>query len=330
MDTNTLRLAMVGLGNQGQEHLLGMAASRHTRFVAGVDASPKQQEKTRSSYPDMEVFSSIEELAANSQKLQLDALVLCLPHHCYAQIWPVVTSMQLPVLKEKPLARTLDEARLLQEQLGHKRLKTAIQRRHHPSYQHLKQLLLSDAANILEVHTWLHLGRESGNEIKGDWRSNQSQSGGGILLDAGYHLVDLLHFYLGSIELISCTLWRDGKRCHAGEIDDSAQLLGRNEHCWFSLDACLGGEPDAQGKLQKSEGIRIQTDQGLYFANRNLVEKNGQPVWQGERDWLQAMSLQLDSFANDIRNNHWHTSTYWDHIPAMKLIETAYQKAYQL
>lgn len=331
MDTdNRLRLAMIGLGNQGQEHLLGIAGSQHTRFVAGVDASQQQREKTHQLYPEMQLFSDLASLVNQATELALDALVLCLPHHCYADIWPQVAQLQLPVLKEKPLARTLDEARQLQEQLGHNRLKTAIQRRHHPSYQLLKQQLQQDAAHIQEVHTWLHLGRKSGNEVKGDWRANQNQAGGGILLDAGYHLVDLLHFYIGSVELINCTLWSNGQRCYPGEIDDAAQLLGRNEQCWFSLDTQLGGEPDSQGKIQKSEGIRIQTDQGIYFANRNQIKKDNQIIWQGERDWLQAMSLQLDSFASDIRNDHWHASTYWDHIPAMKLIETAYQKAYQL
>lgn len=330
MDTKPLRLAIIGLGNQGQEHLLGMQGSHSTRFVAGVDAGSIQQEKTRALYPELQLFSSIEELAEKKNTLALDGIVLCLPHHCYADIWPVIAQLQLPVLKEKPLARNLDEARLLQSQLGHNRLKTAIQRRHHPSYQQLKQLIKNDGAKIQEAHTWLHLGRQTGGDIKGDWRANQQQSGGGILLDAGYHLVDLLHFFIGSVELISCTLWRDNQRCQSGEIEDTAQLIGRNEHTWFSLDARLGGDLSPLGKAQKSEGIRLLTDQGVYFADRNNIEKNGQPIWQGERDWLHAMSAQLDSFANDIRHHQWHASTYWDHIPAMKLIETAYQRAYQL
>lgn len=330
MATDKLRLAIIGLGNQGQEHLQGMHGSQHSQFVAGVDAGPAQQAATARLYPHMQLFSSIERLADSQHELQLDGLVLCLPHHCYAEIWPVVTRMQLPVLKEKPLARDLDEARLLQSQLGHRRLKTAIQRRHHPSYAFLKQQLSADNARLLEAHTWLHLGRQSGGDIKGDWRADQSQSGGGILLDAGYHLVDLLHFFIGSIELINCTLWRNGERCHKGQIEDTAQLLGRNEHTWFSLDARLGGEVDSRGKICKSEGIRLLTSQGEYFADRNTVEKNGQTIWQGERDWLHAMSVQLDSFASDIRNDQWYASTYWDHIPAMKLIETAYQRAYRL
>lgn len=330
MDTKRLRLAIVGLGNQGQEHLLGMQGSKYTRFVAGVDEGLEQREKTRASYPEMQLFSSIEELLVKRGQLALDGLVLCLPHHCYAAIWPVVAQLQLPVLKEKPLARNLNEARLLQQQLGHKYLKTAIQRRHHPSYQQLKQLLQEDDVQIQEAHIWLHLGRRPGKVIMGDWRADQNQSGGGILLDAGYHLVDLLHFFVGSIELISCTLWRNEQRCHSGEVEDAAQLLARNEQCWVSLDARLGGNSDKQGKIQKDEGIRLQTNRGIYFANRNRIEKNGQIVWQGDRDWQRAMSLQLDSFASDMQHNHWHASTYWDHIPAMKLIETAYQMAYRL
>lgn len=330
MATNPLRLAIIGLGNQGQEHLAGMHSSQHCQFVAGVDASLEQQAKTQEHYPALQLFSTIEELAAAQQTLALDALVLCLPHHRYADIWPTVSALALPVLKEKPLARNLNEARQLRHKLGHSRLKTAIQRRHHPSYHFLKQLLTKENANIIEAHTWLHLGRKSGGDIKGDWRTDQAQSGGGILLDAGYHLVDLLHFYIGSFELVSCTLWRNEQRCAQGDIDDAAELIGRNEQSWITLDARLSGNKDAQGKVQKSEGITLLTNKGEYFANRTEVKKDGTIVWQGERDWQHAMGEQLDSFAHDIHTNRWHSSTYWDHIPAMKLIEAAYQKAQHL
>lgn len=319
-----LHLALVGLGNQGQEHLLGMQDSQHTVFVAGVDVSPKQRKYTQQKYPDIQLFENIEQLAIQAPSLQLAGLVLCLPHQCYQDIWQKIVQMHLPVLKEKPLARNMEEARQLTQDIPGKRLKTAIQRRHHPSYLQLKTMLAQDRVRIHEIHTWLHLGRAY-DPTRTDWRSQQHHAGGGILLDAGYHLVDLVHFLIGPIELVNCNTWSQHQQSAPETIEDEALLIGRNDHCWVVIDARLGGLPDTQGVLQKSEGIRLETDQGSYFANRSEVSRDGKILWQGERNWQQAMSRQLDEFASDIRINHWNTSSYWDQLPAMQLIENAYQ-----
>lgn len=323
-----LRLALIGLGNQGQEHLLGMQDSQHTTFVAGVDESALQRQNTQNRYPDLPLFDSLDALAQQAHALQIDGLVLCLPHHCYETVWPKVAALQLPVLKEKPLARNVEEARKLTAAIPSRKLKTAIQRRHHPSYRQLKQQLQADQAGIREISVWLHLGRKN-HTIQGDWRGNQNHSGGGILLDAGYHLVDLVHFLTGPIELIHCTTWNNQQRCRPGEIEDAAQLLGRNANCWVMLDAQLGGNLDSTGNPQKSEGIRLLTSKGEYLADRTQVSKNGQVIWQSERSWQTAMSEQLDEFAQDIRSNQWNASTYWDQLPSMQLIEKAYQLAQQ-
>lgn len=323
-DTKTplLNLALIGLGNQGQEHLKGMLASQYTRFVAGVDPSPSQRELTQQRYPDLQLFAGLDELA--TANVPLDGLVLCLPHHCYHQAWPQITALELPVLKEKPLARNLEEARELLATLPGKRLKTAIQRRHHASYQFLRNQLEHDGARITEVTAWLHLGRAA-SPATGDWRSQQSEAGGGILLDAGYHLVDLLHYLIGPIELINCTTWSQGQRSAAGSLEDEALLLGRNARCWVLIDTRLGGEPGNNGRPQKSEGIRLSTDRGTYEANRTQILHNGTLLWQGGDHWEQAMARQLDEFALDIKHQRWDASSYWDQLPAMQLIESAYQ-----
>ena len=321
-----LRLALIGLGNQGQEHLLGMASSRHTTFVAGVDPSEASRQRTRQQYPDLELFDGIEQLNSHAERLRLDGLVLCLPHHSYQDAWPGIAAMQLPVLKEKPLARTVDEARQLVAQLPGQRLKTAIQRRHHASYQQLRHQLREDDARIQQVHTWLHLGRAH-DPARADWRSKADNAGGGILLDAGYHLIDLVHFLVGPVELVYCTTWGPQGQSAPGTIENDALLLARNTQCWVMVDARLGGEPDSKGMPQKSEGILLATDRGQYRADRSAIHRDGQLLWQGERDWQQAMGRQLDEFADDIRQDRWDTSSYWDQLPAMQLIESAYQVA---
>lgn len=330
MATNTkkTRLALIGMGNQGQEHLIGQAASQDCCFVAGVEAVVERHAAIKQAFPGLSLFASLDELLKQQNELALDGLVLCLPHHAYEELWEQLVATKLPILKEKPLGRNLEEARQLSSKVQGGRLQTAIQRRHHTSYLQLKQLLQEQQVSIYEAHTWLHLGRKLQQErTAGDWRADQKTAGGGILLDAGYHLVDLLHFFVGSLELVNCELWQAEYRLPVGQLDDRAQLLLRNASTWAFLDARLDGELDDKNQPLKSEGIRLLTDQGEYFADRTRICKDGQLLWEGEREWQQAMGRQLDDFAQAITTDDWYASTYWEQLPAMQLIEQAYQQA---
>lgn len=327
-----IRLALIGLGNQGREHLSGAKTSHSVEFVAGVDVGNEQRQRVRQNYPSLNLFASVKELADQAKKLKLDGLVLCLPHHQYGEVWKDIVGIRLPVLKEKPLARHLDEAIELTTQLS--QLKTAVQRRYHPTYRHLKECLRRDNAKIQEMYGWLHLGKslpltQDDSSRTEKWRENKANAGGGILLDAGYHLVDLAHFLVGNIELINCTTWVNKRRSGPGELEDEAQLLAAHSNCWVMLDVRLGGMSADGGSPQKSEGIELQTDQGRYFANRQVVKKNDEviPYEEHRSDWEKAMGQQLDEFAQNIRENKWVDSHFWDQIPAMQLIERAYQLA---
>lgn len=318
-----MALALVGLGNQGQEHLIGAEHAKGVRFVAAVDPSESQRQATQDKYPELAVYASLSELAAAAPQLGLAGLVLCLPHDRYTEEWPHIQALQLPVLKEKPLARHVGEARqFIKHCQG--RLKTAIQRRYHPSYQQLKALLAEEGSPVQEIRAWMHLGRPT-KQTDTSWRGTRQKAGGGILLDAGYHLVDLVHSLSGPFELVSCTLWREGRRAQADEIEDEALVLGRTEHTWVLIDSRLGGYTNAQGVLEKSEGVEIRTARHTYRANRQQVQRDGQCLWQGETSWQQAMAQQLEAFAEDIRLNRWHTEVYWEQLPAMQLILQAYQ-----
>jgi predicted dehydrogenase len=39
------------------------------------------------------------------------------------------------------------------------------------------------------------------------------------------------------------------------------------------------------------------------------------------------MAEQLDAFAERIAHGQWHDTTLWDQLPAMRVIDQAYQQA---
>lgn len=321
-----LRLALVGLGNQGQEHLTAAGQSDLVEFVVGIDPLPSVRQGVATRYPYLKLLAELDALAPH----EVDALVLALPHHRYAPLWDRVLALGLPILKEKPLGRSYDEAFSLLDRARRAGcpVQTAIQRRHHPSYQLLKQSLASAGARIEEMHAHMHLGFAPAAGGPASWRSDRDTAGGGALLDAGYHLVDLIHYLAGPFDLVSASLWCGDRLVSAHDVDDRAWLLGRSETCWIMLDSwCAGHAHPDSGKPMKSEDVVLATTQGTWRANREGVWHDDTCLHRTARDWSQAMARQLDSFARHVRDGQWHDATIWDQLPAMRLIDEAYRLA---
>lgn len=321
-----LRLALIGLGKQGMEHLNAVGLCERVAFVAGVDPDVGTRDRVGRAHPGMALFADVSMLDAS----ELDGLVLALPHHCYAESWDALIAMGLPMLKEKPLGRSFDEALTLIERarMAGCPVQTAIQRRHHPSYRELKRRLAEEKLRIREVHAHMHLGfaGTTGGELS--WRNDRHTAGGGALLDAGYHLVNLLHFLFGPFDLVSASLWKGGLPVGEQEVDERAWLVGRAEGGWVMLDSWLAGETDpATGKPLKSERIVLLTDGGTWEANREGVWRQGDPISTSSREWHKAMAEQLDDFASHIRDGQWHDELIWDQLPAMRVIDEAYRLA---
>lgn len=324
-----LRLALIGLGNQGQEHLSAAQHCPQVRFVVGIDPSARARADVATRYPEagMTLLADLHAL----DPAQIDACVLALPHHCYGDIWDTLVAMRRPILKEKPLGRSYDEAidLLSRARAAGAPVQTAIQRRHHPSYQWLKQALLARNAQIHELHAHLHLGFASTTGGDESWRADRQAAGGGALLDAGYHLVDLIHYLSGPFDLVSCSLWCGQRLAAAHDIDDRAWLTGRSERTWIMLDSWRSGHPDPQhsGKLLKSETVLLHTSDGRWQANREGVWREGECLQSMARDWQRAMVEQLETFAHNIHQGQWHDATIWDQLPAMRVIDEAYRMA---
>lgn len=333
-----LNLAIIGLGNQAREHLDAALNLDQVRIVAGVDLQVNDsafREALAAQYRGLILFDALEQLLQQKETLGLQGLILALPHHVYSRCWDDLLKFGLPLLKEKPLGRDFAEAHDL---VGRARaagcpLQTAIQRRRHDSYDFLYRYLMSHQLTVHEVHAHLHLGKGNppGSQVTstGGWRSNRQNSGGGILLDAGYHLIDLVMHLVGPFDVVSSTLISEGHLEIGQGIEERAWVLGRNEHAWIMIDTWLRGNPSDSGPsaYQKSEGICLQTSGGVLYANRSQVRLEQSVLCESDVAWKHAMQSQLYDFANNILAHHWEDLHFWDQLPAMRVVDEAYRLA---
>ncbi len=333
-----VNLAVIGLGSQACEHLRAARLASDVRIVAGVEANDAQRLAIQTEYADLrlQLFNSIGALKAAQNSLSLDGLILALPHHAYEDVWQLLLTFGLPLLKEKPLGRHYEEAQrfVAEAAIAKCPLQTAIQRRHHPSYLFLREYLQQQSLQTHEIHAHLHLGKGSPQaQIKTtnalpsvNWRHSRQKSGGGALLDAGYHLVDLIHFLIGPFEAVSATMWASNTVDDGRINEDRSWLMGRSERCWVMLDTWVQGKLNSeQTGFIKSESVSLWTNKGLVTANREGVWHLQKQIFSEDKSWEKAMLAQLSQFARHIHLGEWQDESIWDQLPAMRVIEEAYR-----
>lgn len=325
-----VNLGLAGLGAQGLDHLRASAGARRARVVAACDTSGSARKAAGEMFPGTEVSGSIGEMLRARPDIR--GLVMALPHHVYAAVWDEVESFGLPVLKEKPLGRNLAEALgFLSPPSGRKvAVKTAIQRRHHPSYKRLFSLVGrgSGGPGVTEISARLHLGKKPGEHGR-SWRGDAALSGGGALLDCGYHLVDLVTFLAGPMEVLSAQLWAGDRPAAADALEDRAVVSARAGRTWIRLEIRRDGET-VGGEVRKLEEVRLATTAGEYLADRSGVWRDGARVMACGREWDEALSAQLDSFADDILRGSFDDFLVWEQAPVMRVIARAYSMAREL
>lgn len=339
------RLGLVGAANQGREHLRAALNATGLQFVAFCDTNQSTREATaeefRTGIPSLKAYDNLEEMVRTEC---LDGLVVALPHHIVAEMWGRLLAARLPLLKEKPLGRDLAEAREFVESARAKGvgLVTAVQRRQHPSYLALRACLgLCDAADlpidpweplplllqqstperreaagpILSVSARLHLGFK--NDPTG-WRGDRKQSGGGALVDSGYHMVDLVQSLVGPIELVHATILTNGVPAGPNSVDSDAILTGRAGRAWVRV------ESRSDGPNGKFEEVVVDTEHHRWRATREGVERDGLQIYRCEKSWSLAMQRQLESFVQRVEDERFDDGQFWEQLPAMRVIQTAY------
>ena len=330
--TTKKRAVILGLGKQAEEHIAASINHPQLEIIAGIDTNKNRYQEIMANpeYSELNMlyFDSLQSFV--EQDIDYDALILALPHHAYEGLWSDILACKKPILKEKPLGRNYQEARdfMSQASVSGNGLMTAIQRRTHPSYVALAQYISEQDLQIDEVHAHLHLGKGkvgASSELANlGWRGEREKSGGGALLDAGYHMVDLLIYLLGDFDVVSSTMWIEDKVDNGIENEDRSWLLGRSHRTWVFLDTWVKGEINDKGGYQKSEGVKLMCNDGVIYANREGVWVDDVQIFSSHREWHQAMVQQLSDFVQRIDTDNWDDDVIWDQLPAMLKIQQSY------
>lgn len=156
-----------------------------TLYFASRDEAKAREFNER--YGGAGFFGSYEDAARDSR---VEAMYFFLPHHLHLEGARLAAKHSKHILMEKPIARTVPEARQLIRAAGDGgvALMVAENCRFGPTVEKAKELIAQGEIGNIRL---IQLQAEQ-NAAHGGWRTKAELSGGGVLIDGGVHYVDVL------------------------------------------------------------------------------------------------------------------------------------------
>jgi predicted dehydrogenase len=329
-----IRVGIVGMGKMGKIRAREIKRNPDTELVAVLDTDKKALQDI-----GVKHCHSLDELL----DFPLDAVFISAYNHVNAEYTIRALEKNKHVFCEKPPARTSMELEKVieTESTKGKVLKYGFNHRYHYSVMEAKKIVDSGMFGKL---LWLRgiYGKAGGNQFEGNWRNRKAISGGGILMDQGIHMLDLMSYFSGEFvtvkSMVQTLYWNV-------EVEDNvfailktrkgiAGMLHSSATQWrhkFNLDMGFeNGYINLEGILSST---RSYGDEVLVIARKQFEDSTyalGKP--REERiffDTDDSWKLELQEFVNAIEYHipvqHGQSQ---DALKAMKLIERIYLESH--
>lgn len=221
--TMPLRVGIAGYGVVGKRRRHFIDLDPRLKTVAVCDRTfeaPGQFEN------GVQIYCDYRDMIASQP---LDLLFVCMTNDVAADATIRGLETGLHVFCEKPPARNLKELQLVLEcekKFPHAKLKYGFNHRYHESVRYALQIVqgkeLGDVINLRGVY-----GKSQLVSYESDWRCQRAIAGGGILLDQGIHMVDMMRLFGGEFEeiksFVSNNYWNH-------DVEDNVYALMKAEN----------------------------------------------------------------------------------------------------
>jgi predicted dehydrogenase len=217
-----LRVGIAGYGIVGKRRRLFVDQHPHLQTVAICD---RLIEQSGSLVDGARAYSNYTALLAQEK---LDVLFVCLTNEVVAEVTIAGLEQGLHVFCEKPPGRDLqDISNVILAERRHPglKLKYGFNHRYHDSVRDALRIVekqeLGNLINLRGVY-----GKSKMINFDSDWRTQRAVAGGGILLDQGIHMVDMMRLFAGEFtqlhSFVSNGYWKH-------DVEDNAYALMRTQ-----------------------------------------------------------------------------------------------------
>lgn len=264
----------------------------------------------------------------------LDILFVCLPNYLAADVTIAGLERGLHVFCEKPPGRDLsDLERVMACEEGHRQQKLmyGFNHRYHDSVRDALKIIQSgDLGHLIDLRGVY--GKSKIIRFESDWRTRRVEAGGGILLDQGIHMVDMMRLFAGDFteihSYVSNRFWKH-------DVEDNAYALMRTSNGvvamlhssatqWrhrFNLDLTLSkGAVVLSGILSSTKSYGAETITVVYAGENDGGDPREQTTrYNEDHSWRNEICDFADAIFND------NPIIYGSSREAMKTLRLVYQ-----
>lgn len=315
------RFGIVGCGRIAQSHLDALATLPETKVNGIVEIRPDAGEAVAERFR-CPLFQTYDDPEFNDR---IDMAIICTPPNTHFTIAKHLLSQKVPVLCEKPLTISSDEARKL----------VSIAEQHDTLMMMASKFRYVDdvikARGIVESgilgEIVLYENTFCGKVTMDDrWNSDKKIAGGGVLIDNGSHSVDIARYLLGPIREVQA---QRGVPAQKLEVEDTVRLQFKTHKGvigMVDLSWSINKEMDSYISLFGTEGTLHVGWAGSKYR------QDGSSRWipfGAGYDKVKAFRSQLENFIAAARGQQMPLITTRDALASVRVIEAAYASSEQ-
>ena len=336
--TKTLRTAIIGYGVVGKRRRLFIEGNNNYELLYISDIKFKNDIKSKS----ITFFKNYKEIL----KKNIDTVFITLPTYLAAKVTLAFMKKGVHVFCEKPPAKNVNEIKkvlAIYEKNKKIKIKYGFNHRYHSSVKLAKKIIKSkkygEILNMRCLYGKSKILASYHNRFigtKDDWRSKKKLSGGGILLDQGIHLLDLLRFFNGDFReyksFISNKFWNY-------DVEDNAFALMRDKNGVIASIHSTATQWQHTFRIEITtkyalielkgilSGTKSYGKESLRIIERSQKSLNGYKIknqyyFSKDNSWKE----EIDEFANIIlKKLPIKTGNIYDAVKVMDMVEKIYR-----
>lgn len=322
----TIGVAIVGAGLIGTKRAHALPPGLTLRTVC--DEVPERARALADSIPGA---IATNDLAQALDDPDVSLVIVATPHH----FLPVVSTEALQhghhVFVEKPGAHSLDALLEVREAalLAQRRVRVGFNHRFHPSLLKTREAVRSEKFGpVFGIRGRYGHGGRLGYER--EWRAQRAISGGGELIDQGLHLIDLVRYLVGDVEVAFSEFRTD---FWPMDVEDNAYLALRSTSgafAWLHASWTEWKNLFSFEVAMRTAKLEVAGLGGSYGTERlttyEMLPEMGPPVttaweWpQADRSW----AAELEDVVADLKGGPTVGADIDDCIAAFRIVEEVY------
>ena len=326
------RTVIIGMGRMGKTRYVAMKKHGHFEITGLCDNDISQLGEYD--------INKHEDWKCSIDQERPEIVVVCTVNAVIPQVVCYALEKGCHVFAEKPPGKTLEDALTMKKAfLKHKNqiLKFGFNHRYHYSVIEAKSLIdsgfLGKVVNIRGVYG------KAGNLQKSEWRNDIEIAGGGILLDQGIHMLDLLRYFVGDFKFVKGftekLVWKEAAGEDTAFITlktDSGKVATLHSSAiqWkhkFDMDiTCTNGYIALNGLLTSTKSYG---EERITYYRKDLEQKSGKLGNPTEYtmcfDEDSSWDFEIEEFYKAIKGEKpIMNGTIDDAVAVMELIDKVY------